>query len=363
MKAIGLVCALCLLLVSARAQNIKVTIDNESGKAIIAALSKNKISDAEIERIAALEGNRALINKMTSLGLVDAENVFKRTLGEVIRTGRVSAKDDFRWNNVKSKLPLINLMAERITRDQTALITDLNRLISDYTPPDLQGDVRARLLVGGWSLGFLVDNDPTLNIALEKVDDDYEGLKYLLAHELYHSIEALGDARRKKSLVKMETQPPVNIVNAYILAFNIYNEGAATYVGDFTKIKEPNKFSKAQQLEYERNANRTRQNFALFEALLYRAYHDETADGDQLYSIAFTTSYEEAGYYVGYRMAQIIEQAEGKAALAGFVNKSPLEFFAKYIEIYKTRDVPRAIKFSPAVEKILLDMQSWKDRL
>ena len=361
-----IVFSLFILLIStfaAAAQNVTVSIDFESGKAVVEALAKNEISDAEVERIAGLEGNRALINKMTSLGLKNAENVFKTTLREIVRTGKVSGKDDFRWLQVKEKLSDIKIMTARIEREKPALLADLSRLIADYTPPDLKANVKARLLVGGWSLGFLVDNDPTLNVALDKVGNDFEGLKYLLAHELYHSIEAVGDEERKRKLAKNLNEPPVNIINSYIVAFNIYNEGAATFVGDFTKIENPLEFSKTQQAEYEKNANRTRQNFALFEALIYRAYHDPTVDGDQLYNIAFTTSFEESGYYVGYRMAQIIEKYEGKSRIAAFVNKNPLAFFKKYIEIYRTHDEPRAIKFSPAVEKILLDMQVWNEKL
>lgn len=363
MKIVALMFTFCLFLVPVSAQNIRVAIDFESAKSVADALSRSEISDSEIERIAKLEGNRALINKMTSLGLKDSENVFKKTLGEVIKNGKTSGEDSFRWLEVRSNLQNIKKLTTRIEREKPALLVDLNKMIVDYSPPDLKADVKARLLVGGWSLGFLVDNDPALNVALHRVGDDYEGLKYLLAHELYHSVEAFGDAKRKASLAKSTAVPPANIVNAYIVAFNIYNEGAATFVGDFTKIKNPDPFAKNQQAEYEKNARRTRQNFALFEALLFRAYNDPTADGDQLYSVAFSTSFDESGYYVGYRMAQIIEQYEGKTAIAALVNKNPLEFFRKYVEIYKAHDEPRAIKFSPAIEKILLDMQVWNDKL
>lgn len=363
MKIVFLFFTICLFFLSAEARNIKVKIDFESAKAVVDALAKNVISDAEVERIAKLEGNRALINKMTSLGLKDSENVFKKTLGEVIRNGKTNGEDSFRWLEVKANLPNIKSLTVRIEREKLTLLADLNKMILDYAPPDLNVDVKARLLVGGWSLGFLVDNDPALNVALHRVGDDYEGLKYLLAHELYHSVEAVGDEKRKANLTKSNAAPPANIVNSYIVAFNIYNEGAATFVGDFTKIKNPKSFAKNQQAEYEKNARRTRQNFALFEALLFRAYNDPTADGDQLYNIAFSTSFDESGYYVGYRMAQIIEKYEGKTAIAALVNKNPLEFFKRYIEIYKAHDEPRAIKFSPAVEKILLEMQVWNDKL
>jgi len=358
-----LILTVCLLFVPATAQNVKVAVDFKSAKAITDALAKNKISEAEIEKIADLEGNRELIKKMTSLGLKDSEKVFKKTLREIIQNGKVGGEDYFKWNLVRQNLKEINALTTRIEREKSALLADLNQIISDYTPADLQADVKARLLVGGNSLGFLNDNDPALNIALHKIGDDFEGLKYLLAHELYHSIEAVGDEQRKQKLPRSNAAPPVNIANAYTVAFNVYNEGAATFVGDFTKIKNPLAFTSNRQAEYEKNARRMRQNFALFEALLFRAYHDPSADVNQLYSVAFTTSFEESGYYVGYRMAEIIEKYEGKAAIADLVNKNPLEFFKKYIEIYKKYDEPRAMKFSPAVEKILLAMQVWNDKL
>ncbi len=53
------------------------------------------------------------------------------------------------------------------------------------------------------------------------------------------------------------------------LLANLWAEGSANLVGDFTKIKQPGGFSKGQQEQYARNEQRSRQNFALFESLLF----------------------------------------------------------------------------------------------
>ncbi|MGI8469977.1 MAG: DUF5700 domain-containing putative Zn-dependent protease [Pyrinomonadaceae bacterium] len=365
MKTVLLLVTLFIFCAPTFAQNIKVTIDFESAKAVVDALSKNKISDVELERIALLEGNQTLIKKAAARGATDANTEsFKSSLREIIETGKIKGDDIFNWSGTKQNLTEIKMLMARIEREESGLLADVGRIIGDYTPPDLKAEVKARLLVGGYSLGFTIGDDTALNVALQKIGGDFEGLKYLLAHELYHSIQAVGEQQRKKSLTNSKIEPKQNIVNTYILAANLWLEGTATFVGDFTKIKKPLAFSKEQQDEYEKNAARLRLNFALFEALIYRADTDETADGDQLYRIAFTTAFDETSYYVGYRMAQIIEKYDGKKGIASFIGKSPLEFSRRYIEIYKAHpEEKRAIKFSAPIEKILLEMQIWKDKI
>lgn len=346
------------LTISALAQDVKVTIDFESAKAVIEAFAKSKISNSELDRIAQLEGNRTLIKKAES-----TEIVFKTTLKSVIETGKTTGEDPFDWQTVRRNLKDVQTLTVRIEREQLQLLADINLLIRNYTPQNLNAEVKARLLVGGGSLGFTIDQDTALNVALQQLGNDFEALKYLLAHELYHSIQAIGDEKRKKTLAKPTVDPPVNIINTYTLAANVYREGTATFVGDFSKIRNPLAFSREQIAEDEKNQNRMRQNFALFEALVFRAYNDPDADIDQLYRTGFTTSFDETSYYVGYRMAQIIEKYKGKVAVAELVNRNPLEFFKEYIEIYKKHDEPRAIKFSQTVEKILLEMQTWSDKI
>lgn len=339
---------------------ITIQLDFESAKAIIELLGKSKASDTELIQIAKLYGSQQLIRKVSNYDKSGTEATFKQTLQEVVETGTVKGHDPFDWKLVKSNSVAIRQLIQQLETKQT-FVDDVKALILPYTPANIMTTIRACFLVGGGSLGFTVGNDNTFNVALQKIGDDYEGLMYLVAHELYHSIQSVGEHSRVKQ--KTANDPPKPIVNAYTLLANLWAEGSATLVGDFTNVKAPKAFTKIAQEEYTRNGDRTRQNFALFESLLFSAFYDSTANMGELYNIGFTTAYDETSYYAGYRMAKVIEKYKGRQALADCVNKDALEFCQLYVSIYKAHPNDPIIRFSASTEAIITKVEPWKNKL
>lgn len=340
--------------------DVLIQLDFESAKAITNLLIQSKTTDPELDQIAKLYGNQQLIRKVTSYNKSGTETVFKQTLREMVETGTIKGNDPFEWKIVKGKLSEIRQLIDQLST-KTTFVEEVKNRILPYSPPNINASVRACFLVGGGSLGFTIGNDDTFNVALQKIGDDYEGLLELVAHELYHSIQQVGERRRIKE--KTASDPPRNIINTAIMLSNLWSEGTANLVGDFTKIKNPKDFSKTQQDGYNRNGQRSRQNFALFESLLYSAYYDSTANISELYNIAFTTAYDETTYDMGYRMAKVIEENREKAALADLIDKDPIEFCQLYVAIYKQHPDKKLIRFSGSTESILAKMNVWKNKL
>lgn len=340
--------------------DVSVQLDFESAKAITNLLTRPKTTDPELDQIAKLYGSQQLIRKVTSYDKSGTETVFKQTLREMVETGTVKGNDPFDWKVVKGKLNEIRPLITQL-ETKTTFVEEVKNRIMPYSPPGIKASVRACFLVGGGSLGFTIGNDDTFNVALQKIGDDYDGLLELVAHELYHSIQQVGDRNRTKE--KTASDPPKNIYKTAVMLSNLWSEGTANLVGDFTKIKNPKEFSKTQQDGYNRNGQRSRQNFALFESLLYSAYHDSTANISELYNIAFTTAYDELAYDMGYRMAKVIEENRGKVALADLIDKDPIEFCQLYVTIYKQNPDKKLIRFSSSTESILTKMNAWKNKL
>lgn len=343
--------------VASQSNNLEVQVDFESAKAIVSLFDKVKISDSELTRIAKLYGNQQLIKKVGSYSGYANEEFFKKTLREVIETGTVKSDDPFDWKLVKAKQSQVKKLINRLETHET-LVSDVRALIQAYTPQDIKATVKACFLVGGGSLGFVIDDPNTFNVGLQKIGDDYEGLVYLVAHELYHSVQGIGRDRRTR--VKSLSTPPKTVLYAETLIRNLWDEGSANLVGDFTKIKNPETFTKAQQDGYEKNKNRSAQNFALFESLLFTAYADSTANIEQLYNVGFTVAFDETSYFVGYEIAKVIEEHKGAKALADCINKGPLEFCRLYISLYRGDPKLRMIKFNPSTEVILTKLEVWE---
>nr|WP_294942923.1 DUF5700 domain-containing putative Zn-dependent protease [uncultured Mucilaginibacter sp.] len=361
----ALILFICLCF-AAKAHNptnpaVKVTLDFESARIITGLMAGKTVTDAQLNQAAETFGSKQLIIKVKGYSGA-GEDVFKRTLKELIETGSIKGEDKYNWKLVKSNLAPIQHLIRKIEANQQTFITDITKIISNYTPGGVTADVRACFLVGGGSLGFVNDGYNSFNVALQKVGDDYEGLKYLVAHELYHSIQEAAQNSRKRTKDK---SMPYYAQASYGLTYNVWNEGTANLVGDFTKLNNAGPFTKVQLEEIRKNKNRKRQNFFLFETLLYKAFTDTaTHNYEQLYNIAFTTGFDETGYFVGYEMAKKIEQYDGATGIADILLKDPLVFFEEYIKLYKEhKDDEAFVRFDAATEAIISKLAVWKDKV
>jgi hypothetical protein len=363
-KIILLISALfCVFTSNASIPNhrIKIALDFESPRIILELLSGNHVTDAQLKQAAEAFGSKQLIVKVKGYSGA-GEDVFKKTLKELIETGNIKGDDKYNWKLVKANLSEIKNLIYKITLNEKPFVSDVIQIIETYTPSNISANVNACFLVGGGSLGFVNGGDSTFNVALQTIGNDYEGLKYLMAHELYHSIQDAGQSMRKKSKDK---NAPYFIKSSYGLVYNAWNEGTANLVGDFTKLKKAGPFTTLQLEQSTKNAERKRQNFYLLEVLLYKAYTDTASHNyDQLYNIAFTTGYDEAGYFVGYEMAKKIEKYEGAVSIGRILTDDPLVFFETYIKLYKTHPEDESfIKFEMSTEEIISKLAVWKDKI
>jgi hypothetical protein len=340
---------------------INVTVNFESTRIITGLLTGSKVTDEQLTNAAQAFGSKQLITKVKGYSGA-GEDKFKSTLKDIIETGTIKGDDNYNWKLVKANLPQIRLLINKSAADQKSFIADVTRIIETYTPASINANVRACFLVGGGSLGFVNEGDNTFNVALQKIGDDYDGLKYLVAHELYHSIQDAGQNSRKRNKDK---NMPYYAQASYRIAYNVWSEGTATLVGDVTKVAKPESFTKIQLEEVNKNLNRKRQNFVLVETMLFKAYADTaTHVYGELYNIGFTTAYDEAAYYVGYEMAKKLEKFNGASAIADLIVNDPLVMFEEYIKLYKANPKDNTfVRFDATTEGIIASLAQWKGKI
>ncbi len=345
---------------AAHGGQVEVTVDFESAQAICHLLSGKKADTAQLTRVARLNGNTLLIRKVKSYSN-SGETAFKATLKEIIETGTIKGDDYYDWKSVKNNLAGVTQLLNYLSLNKNSFVADIKNIIQPFTPDTLHAKVNACFLVGGGALGFTFNQDPGFYVALQKIGNDVNGLKYLVAHELYHTLQHAGQQTRQKlSAVK----PPYPILASYYLLYNLWAEGTATYVGEMPKIATPAAFAKTQVDEYQKNADRKGSNFQLFEALLYRQYNDSTAQYQDLYDVGFSTGFDESSYYVGYQMVKKLIQYSGNTAVANLLVQDPLTFTANYINLYKAHPDDKLLnRFSAPIEQIVQKLMVWRDKL
>lgn len=328
--------------------NIKISFDSESARAVLDVLGGKAVSDEELTRIAKLPGNQGLINQAARFDKQATEENFKSGLKQIVETGSIKT-DPFYLSTVKSRRVAVDAVLNEIERNPQKLIDEITGKISQYSPAaGLSMEVKIYLIAGGTSDGFAPDRK-TFYVALHYFDDDYEGLKLLMSHELYHNVQASAVSGRKF----IKDGSPKNIVNSFDFLQSTLKEGTASVVGDPLEITNGKKYITWFQGKFRNNLRRIDTNFTLFDTLLYSLYNNPDAAADRIYNIAFSGAYDSALYFVGYRMARIVEKRKGKQEIAFLIGKNPLQFFNEYIELYKSQPDPEAIEFSKSTEDIL----------
>lgn len=345
---------------NAERADISIKLDDEGAQEIISLLSAKKVSPAQLNHAAGTYGNKLLIQKVNS-SVGGDESVFKQTLQEIIETGTVKGPDPYAWKKVKATLPESRKLISHIKSNQEAFLAEVKTNIQQYTPLDLPAKLHGCLLLGGGSAGFVVGSDGAFSIALQHFEGDYEAVKTTIIHELYHAVQQSGQAQRKH---KPATEKPDYQTKAsYYLLQNLWAEGTAEKVGDFSLIKSTGPYVKKEEEKRQKNNARLLTNFRLMDVLLYKLYNDTGARYSPMYDIAFSTVYEEAGYSVGYEMARQLEKYRGKDFIAASLTKDPLEFTTEYILLY--HEFPKEVPyhFDTATEGIIDRLKVWKDRI
>ncbi|MBK0381318.1 DUF5700 domain-containing putative Zn-dependent protease [Mucilaginibacter segetis] len=343
------------------ATGLHIEVDLESAKTNVYLLERHSVTDKQLNEAAGLYGNQQLIAKVKSYSGA-GRDVFISTLKEMITTGKIMGDDPYNWRGVKVALPEISSLLRDISQNKAAMLKDIMTMLAPYTPATLDVSVKACFLAGGGALGFTMGKEATFNVALQKLNGDIDATKLLVAHELYHIVQ---DAGQKKRMPLAWEKPAYYQEASAALLENLWSEGTANLVGDFAGFKANSPFARDQVAEWQKNADRRRENFTLFEAILYKCYSDTTTERyEQYYNVCFTTAYDESSYFVGYEMAKAIQKYRGKEALATFVTADPITFIKTYLDIcHENAEDKKLVRFDAATEAIverLLKLRSGK---
>ena len=341
-----------------RQANIQLELDSSSARVLLNLLSRDKVTDEELLRLVKLPTTQAMIRQAARFDPSATEANFKSSLRRVIETGSPE-HDPFRFATVKARLEPVRSLLKQIEHSPHTFIAGVSSRLREYAPDNVALKSRVHFIVGGTSDGFAPSSD-AFYIALHYYGDDYEGLKMLAAHELFHNLQAV--LRHARVGDEQTPAAPLNVSNSFAILRNTVNEGTASMVGDALLLPSGKQYSDFLKAKYKKNLDRSKSNFALFEALLYRAYNDPGADYNQLYHLGFSGTWDSPLYFVGYRMGKVIEKYKGKEAIKASVGADPLLFFNQYVEIYKKENAPEIVRFSKSSEEILQKLQQARKR-
>lgn len=334
------------------AGKLTLSIDLTPAGDMLALFRRGSGTAGQIASIGATPAARALMAQTARTDSTATAGAFSSSLALAV-AGRLApdAPDPFAFNHVRQHAAQIERLYAMLVERGPALQRDIVARLQADLPSNLDLQVRAVFVLGGTSDGWAQPGN-RLYLALQYFDGDYEGLVTLMTHEVYHVVQyrvmpatasAAGDLRQR---------------NAENLMIATLMEGTASFVGDPTRATGGGPYLEWFRMKYRSNLERIQDDFALFDALMFRAARDGDAEYRELYNLGFSAAWGSPLYFVGYRMAQVIARYSGRARLAAYLAQPPGTFFADYMA---TCDMHRSdslcVRFDAQTARTLLQVR------
>jgi hypothetical protein len=329
------------------AGTMRVTVDVETAKAILSVAGRD-VTDAEIDRIVALPGVQALIRHGTRFSPGQTDDNFRAAL-RALSANRDPNPDPFAFARLRQRLNATHLLLARIEKNPGKFSDDVIARMRPYAP-DIDFEAKLTLIASGTSDGFAPGRGQ-LYVAIDYFQDDWDGLVVLAAHELYHAMQAM--VMESSGVTARAAAIPGRTGEVTRLLIATLKEGTGSVVGDPLTVPKPGAYNSWFAEKYRRNLQRLPQNFALFETMLFRLANDDTPFGT-IYPLGFSGGWDSPLYFVGYRMAKVIEKYDGRDAIQGVWKRSPAEFFVRYAALAREHSTdPDVIALNATTLKIL----------
>jgi len=325
----------------------------DGAEALLAVLAQRTVTDAEIDRLLAIPGVRAMVDNTTKYVPGDTRGSFRAAVKEFVTT-RKSTIGHFGLDESYETSGAIRALIGELKADAN-LFAEVTGPIVRYMPPLLHVSATVYGVAGGVSDGFVLDDETqgAFYMALNRAEGDVDGVKLNMTHELYHVVQRAARAGvpgLSARVFDSGTAPaPVRLLTV------ILEEGTATYVaapmlpkGSFFRRAGP--YVKSWRASYEKNAppETIAANFAEVDRLL-SGLRGGSMSWKQASDVVFTGQ-GPGPYFVGYEMAKAIDHRYGPARIASLLQQHPAAFFRAYIDLYRENPAAVPATFGKATE-------------
>jgi hypothetical protein len=318
---------------------VSIIFDLSAAEAVLRLFDSDHPEKSDVEALLDTPAVRATIAQTGRFDPAATADAYVDTLWRAIN-GDELVNDPFQFGVVRERLPDIRKTISGLADSGMTITARISARLAVYTPPDLATKTTMYAVLGGTSDGWAPD-DEGFYVALRYFRGDIPGLTSLVTHETYHIAQ-------RAFFAQDESDAHTDVAN--MLVASLLSEGTATLVGDPSLFDGDGRYLQFLQRKHQRNLQRIDQNFALFEALYFRAMHDPDVTPEKVYSIGFTGGWDSPLYFVGFKIAEGLERHLGGEALVELLATStPTDVLARYVRLCTETGDPDLPQFSPAV--------------
>jgi hypothetical protein len=316
------------------AEPITLRLDYGGAEALLDALARDSLSDADVDSLLRVPGVNAMAANVTRFipRLGTAE--FRTSIRHFARTRE---RDDpgryFRFDDAWAARGEVRALVQALRADERAAVHASLAQLGPYLPATESLDVGVFFVAGGVSEGFVLEGagEPALYANLVRAGGDLNRVLWNLGHEVYHVAQKA--AQRRAGLGTYadapHTLPPAERMLAEALV-----EGTANLAADPLRSGAPGPAMDRARERYRRHAEpaRAAENFAAFDRVLGDLRAGRIT-WDTAYVAGFSDHNDARFYFVGYQMAQAVERYCGAACIGRAFAERPAAFFRRYIAL------------------------------
>jgi hypothetical protein len=334
------------------ANTLSIRIDYAGAEALLAAVQRHAITDAEIDGLLSIRGIQAMVANTTKYIPEDTAEVFRIALKEFIATGKVT-HGHFGLSSVAEHEAAARAVIAAL-RSNPAIAAEVTAPIKPYQPASGPITATVYCVAGGASDGFVLDGDPepAFFMAIDRSQGDVDGVKLNMTHELYHVVQRAARARAANPAMRGFNQssgtPPVRLLTT------VLEEGTAVYVAEPMLAHGSGPYISEWRSGYAKNqpAAVIAANFALFDMLLANL-----VAGSMTWEAAYEKGFSNKCpplYFVGYEMAKAIDRAYGPARIGAYFQEHPAAFFKDYLALSRKGAGAVPAAFSAETQRSIL---------
>lgn len=337
-----------------RAKEVTLRIDYAGAEAMMAALERDDISDAAVDSLLDIHGVSMMVDNVARLvpGVERAD--FRIAIQQFVRTGRVANEHiHFNLRKARSERERIQTLLTYIRENEQAVLERTLAVMAPYTPETGPLHLKAYLMAGGTSTGF-VRTTPEGDVFYYNLADaagDCDAAMLHIAHETFHLVQKA--ALRHAGLAALADSAESVPLPERTLA-TVVGEGTADLVADPQRSggEGPEITRLRERFRSDAEPARVRENFALFDTTFQQVLRNEITWREVL-DRGFMS--EPRFYALGREMAKAIERHCGPECIGRLLEQPPVEFFRQYIALYRAHPEITA-RFAPETERMLLTL-------
>ncbi len=332
--------ALLALVSASSAAASTVVVDTASARAVLEAVQNPDLTPAEALVIAKLPGNQGLVRKANSQHVAATTADFAAALVDVAHgtPARRTEERVFALDRIKAKAATLIALIGRIEADPRTFKDWVVARVSQFSPDDPRLKIEGYLVAGGVNGGFAFD-DPRFYLNLGYFDE-FEAARSVMAHELYHAVQAAYTVDNDDIWLKPESPTVEGKARQQLCAglaglfTNLYQEGSASFLGDALQLDPAwGPLAKKMRDEMQQGLALLPAQATLLELSVTGLKAPKPVPFDQVYALGFNVP--EPLYKLGYAMAKAMAADLGPAALTAQLKRPGYDFVQRYVALPK----------------------------